>query len=82
MLGDRDENEAYLTAASGKAYALYFPSGGSVGLDLIDHPGTYAARWIEIATGEWAGRDELAGGGTVSVDPGPSEHPRDIIAFQ
>jgi len=67
LLSDRDENEAYVTAAPGTLYALYFPRGGSVGLDLMDHPGTYKVQWIEIATGEWAGEDELAGGATVHV---------------
>ncbi len=34
LLSDRAENEAYLAAQPGVAYALYFTNGGAVGLDL------------------------------------------------
>jgi hypothetical protein len=33
LLSDHADNEAYLTARPGSSYALYFPDGGSVGLD-------------------------------------------------
>src|SRR5690606_6675416 len=34
LLSDRDEDEAYLIAAPGRGYVLYFPNGGEVTLDL------------------------------------------------
>jgi len=61
LLGERSENEAYLAAAPGKAYALYFTGGGEVQLDLRGHAGPFQLRWIEIATGAWAGETTLAG---------------------
>jgi len=67
LLSDREENEAYLAAAPGKAYALYFTNGGSVGLDLREAPGTFSLRWISIASGEWAGDATLTGGQVVPV---------------
>ena len=67
LLADREENEAYLAAAPGRAYALYFTNGGSVGLDLTGHEGKWRLRWIGVATGEWSGEDELDGGAAVPI---------------
>lgn len=63
----RDANEAYLAAKPGAAYALYFPNGGDVELDLREQAGSYEARWIDIATGEWGPRQDLVGGDWVAV---------------
>ncbi len=62
LLSEREENEAYLAAQPGRAYALYFTDGGAVGLDLTAAPGEYDLHWIEIATGEWGPRATLRGG--------------------
>lgn len=71
-LRDRADNEAYLASAAGQACALYFPDGGSVGLDLSDWPGTYKLRWIDIRSGDWGPQAELAGGRVVELTaPGP-----------
>jgi hypothetical protein len=67
LLSDRADNEAYLAAQPGRAYALYFTQGGSVGLDLKDAPGGYDVRWIDIGTGEWGKRETLQGGGVLTV---------------
>ncbi len=67
LLSDRQENEAYCAADPGNQYAIYFPDGGSVELDLRKHPGRYALRWIDIATGEWAGTKEVAGGTVATI---------------
>ena len=53
LLRDREPNEAYLAANPGTAYALYFPDGGSVELDLRAVPGSFSLRWIDIQTGDW-----------------------------
>lgn len=53
LLSGRDENEAYLAADPGKSYAVYFPDGGEVQLDVSAAKGTLKARWINIDTGEW-----------------------------
>ncbi|MGI9456532.1 MAG: hypothetical protein ACR2NU_08215, partial [Aeoliella sp.] len=51
LLSDRESNEAYLAAKPGESYALYFPNGGSVGLDLSDAPGVLQRTWISVASG-------------------------------
>jgi hypothetical protein len=62
LLRARDDNEAYVAARPGVAYALYFPDGGAVELDLRTAAGRLDVRWIEVATGEWGPRSEMVGG--------------------
>ncbi len=50
LLTRREENEAFLAAKPGKAYALYFTNGGEVGLDLRKHKGKARIQWTNIAT--------------------------------
>ncbi len=69
MLADRETNEAYLAAKVGHAYALYFPDGGEVRVDLSAVKELLTAHWINIASGEWGPTQELAGGGRISVAP-------------
>ncbi|MHB8900097.1 MAG: hypothetical protein ACYC6Y_15215 [Thermoguttaceae bacterium] len=51
LLSERQPNEAFLAAQPGDRYALYFTSGGSVGLDLRNHHGSYRLTWISISEG-------------------------------
>jgi len=67
LLSDRAENEAYLAAQPGRAYALYFTDGGSVGLDLRKAEGPFEVRWINIGTGEWDQRATLRGGSVATI---------------
>ncbi|TWT64849.1 DUF6298 domain-containing protein [Allorhodopirellula solitaria] len=52
LLSDREDNEAYLAADPGRAYAIYFPAGGSVHLDRSGHTRPLTIHWINIETGE------------------------------
>lgn len=67
LLSGREVNEAYLAAQPGRAYALYFTDGGAVGLDLTGASGPFEIRWIDIATGEWGQREQINGGGIVTI---------------
>ncbi|HOX39200.1 MAG TPA: putative collagen-binding domain-containing protein [Candidatus Brocadiia bacterium] len=81
LLSDREDNEAYLAADPGRAYALYFPNGGQVRLDASAARGTLAACWIDIASGEWGPTQELQGGGWVSLTaPGKGNWSVAIVA--
>ncbi len=64
---DRQQDEAYLTAAPGREYMLYFTDGGSVKLDLTGHKGEFALRWMNIKTGDWAGKNSITGGKEVTI---------------
>ncbi len=52
LLGKRAENEAYLAARPGQAYALYFTNGGAVTVDLSAAAAPLDLVWIDIRTGE------------------------------
>jgi hypothetical protein len=67
LLSEREENEAYLTAKRGWAYALYFTDGGSLRLNLETAPARFEVRWIDIATGEWGKQESIQGGSVVTV---------------
>jgi len=69
LLSDRSPNEAYVAANLGKAYAVYFPAGGEVGLDLRDAEGEMIAQWINIASGEFGPKQEIDGGKVVRLSP-------------
>lgn len=74
LLQDRDPDEAYATAKPGVACAVYFPAGGRVGLDLHAWAGRCTVQWISIARGVLGPSQEVAGGGTVSLET-PSAEP-------
>ena len=67
LLSDREANEAYVAADKGRAYAVYFPAGGEVRLDLSDAKGALVAHWINIDTGELGPAQELPGGGRITI---------------
>ena len=69
LLSDRTANEAYLAAAAGSAYALYFPAGGEVRVDLTAAGGPLVAHWINIDSGEWGASRHIAGGEKILLGP-------------
>ncbi|MEZ6032131.1 MAG: hypothetical protein R3C17_03495 [Planctomycetaceae bacterium] len=70
LLADREPNEAYLAANEGRAYVLYFPSGGNVRIDLPAAKEYWAVHWIDIASGEW-GPVQQSSGGELTSSPRP-----------
>jgi hypothetical protein len=72
LLSERETNEAYLMAEEGRSYALYFPAGGSVALDLSNAPGPFTGRWLDLSNSRWEDEVTVQGGGRLSIDaPGP-----------
>ena len=67
LLSQRDANEAYLAARIGEAYALYFPRGGSVRLNLTESENLFELRWIDIETGELGETKRVVAGGAVDI---------------
>jgi predicted SprT family Zn-dependent metalloprotease len=68
LLSERAPNEAYCLADPGKQYAIYFPDGGAVKLDLSDAKGKLQVRWLDIDRTEWQEPRTVEGGGTVELD--------------
>ena len=63
LLGNRESNEAYVTAQVGRAYVVYFPEGGDVLLDLSGHGGVFHGRWISVSEGVGKDAFSIQGGG-------------------
>lgn len=80
LLNDRAENEAYLAANPGTAYALYFPDGGEVTLDLRDTQGAFQILWINIDSGKWDVTSDLQAGRVVDIScPGKGNFAAAIV---
>jgi hypothetical protein len=68
LLADRSENEAYLLAEPGRQYAVYFPDGGSVILDMSPSKGSWSVRWINFDKAEWSDQGHLQASSSVRLD--------------
>jgi hypothetical protein len=62
LLSGRDENEAFLLAESGRQYALYFPKGGEVRLDLTAAKGQWEVLWRNVLDGTVQNGGLIGGG--------------------
>ncbi|MEN8133225.1 MAG: hypothetical protein ABFS45_24220 [Pseudomonadota bacterium] len=74
LLSNRSDNEAYLSYIPRRQYAVYFPNGGSVDLDLSDTTGQYAMKWLDIAQSRWAREETIEGGGMITLSPPGAAH--------
>jgi hypothetical protein len=66
LLADREENEAYCRARPGHEYAVYFPEGGAVTLDLGALEGA-TVTWLEVLEKDWSSPESTTGGGRVPL---------------
>jgi hypothetical protein len=74
LLRNRKDNEAYITVISGEQYAIYFPDGGSVDLDLSNTKGDFQLRWMNIGKSEWTGETIVTGGNYIEImSPGEGQ---------
>ena len=53
LLSGRESNEAYCLVRPGNQYAVYFPDGGKVSLDMTGHDGQLTLKWLNVMTNEW-----------------------------
>lgn len=74
LLSQRRSDEAYLMAEEGRQYAVYFPDGGAVAVNLSAAEGPLEIRWINIMTSRWTAPESIAGGESVQISP-PGEGP-------
>jgi len=54
LLSDRHPNEAYCLANPGKQYAVYFPDGGEVTLDISSLKKPAKLQWLDIMQCRWS----------------------------
>jgi hypothetical protein len=67
LLLDREANEAYLSFIPGEQYAVYFPNGGAVRLDLNETHGRFTLKWLDISNSRWTEEKSLQGGHPVEI---------------
>jgi hypothetical protein len=61
LLSDRKPNEAYCIANPGKEYAVYFPNGGQVTLDISTMKKPTTVQWLDIMKSRWLDAQRLEG---------------------
>ena len=74
LLSNREENEAYLSYTEGEQYAVYFPDGGSVTLDMAVATGSFQIKWLDIDNSRWTVRAAAGGGSETELNaPGKGQ---------
>ena len=67
LLNEREGNEAYCTAHAGREYAVFFPNGGEVTLDLGAVDGAVTLRWLHVLNSQWQAPVRARGPGTLTL---------------
>ncbi len=67
LLSGRESNEAYCLANPGKQYAIYFPNGGEVELDVSDAKSELTLKWLNILKSEWSGEESVSNGDSLAL---------------
>jgi hypothetical protein len=72
LLSERSPNEAYCLAEPGKQYAVYFPDGGAVKVDVSAAQGPLQVRWLDVAHSVWQEPRKVRGAQALELKaPGP-----------
>lgn len=74
LLSNRDENEAFCLSHQNNQYAVYFPNGGNVILNLKQANGSYIMRWFDIVNGTWSAETEVQGAQDIELTTPGSGH--------
>jgi hypothetical protein len=74
LLSERSSNEAYCLAKAGKQYAVYFPNGGQVNLDVSDASGSLEIRWLDIGESAWQEPQTVTADSTLELETPDKGH--------
>ncbi len=72
LLSNRSWNEAYCAANVGHSYAVFFPDGGNVLLDVSTTGKSYELSWLDIRSSSWLAPQSIRSEGHVQL-VSPSE---------
>ena len=81
LLAGRDLNEAYCLANPGKEYAVYFPRGGEVTLDISTLNTRAAIRWLGISGSRWQKQRTIEPAQSIALRP-PDSGPWVVLLAQ
>lgn len=73
LLSDRRAGEAYATQIPGEAYAVYFPDGGDVRLQL-PAASQYVLKWLDLGQARWTADATVTGGRPLRLTPPTAGH--------
>ncbi len=59
LLMSRESGEAYCRAVPGVEYAVYFPEGGEIELDLSQFEDEPSLVWLNVLTSEWSEKTQI-----------------------
>ena len=86
LLSNRTENSAYAVANAGREYAVYFPSGGSVDINLGDvertDTETLRIRWLDIGNSEWTREKEIRFSNSMALSAPTEDHYAVLIQLE
>jgi hypothetical protein len=82
LLSNRAANEAYLTRIDGKQYAIYFPDGGAVDLDLTAYAGPFTVQWLDAARSRWHEAHSENGGRKIQLKAPANGHWTALVQVQ
>jgi hypothetical protein len=68
LLSEREDNEAFCLAELRRQYAVYFPDGGAVQLDVSAASGSLQIRWLDINRSTWQPPRTVPEGGTLKLE--------------
>ena len=72
------ENGAYTIANPGREYAVYFPNGGSVDINLSTSEKadtkTVTVRWLNIGKSEWTQEEEIPFNDSITLSAPTEDH--------
>lgn len=76
LLSNRADNGAYTIANPGREYAVYFPNGGSVAINLsaMKNAKMLTVRWLNIAKSEWAQAEEIPFSDSITLSAPTKTH--------
>ena len=76
LLSNRADNGAYTIANPGWEYAVYFPNGGSVDINLgaMKDAKMLTIRWLNIAKSEWAEKKEIPFSDSITLSAPTKTH--------
>jgi len=74
LLSDREDNEAYCLAWPGELYALYFPNGGEVRLEIEQTDKPLTLRWFDPTTAQFGDPEPVESGGDILLETPGREH--------
>jgi len=73
LLESRNQGEAYCRAIPNAEYAVYFPEGGEIELDLSGFEGNPTLSWLHVLRSEWS-EGELSGKGKINLKSPDGDH--------